>query len=88
MRFHCTTVLVVLSICVLRGNVADDAMQVDVNKWLYPFYTAHVTVPITKKRFVGGNSQGYQYCDNSHSRLSADFSTQGISFSSKDCHDL
>jgi len=39
MRFHCATVLVVLSICALRGNVADDAMQVDVNKWLYPFYT-------------------------------------------------
>jgi len=39
MRFHCTTVLVVLSICALRENIADDAMQIDVNKSLYPFYT-------------------------------------------------
>jgi len=53
MRFYCATVLVVLSICALRGNVADDAMQVDVTKSLYPFYTTkeipHVTVTITKK---------------------------------------
>jgi len=26
MRFHCATVLLVLSICALRGNTADDAM--------------------------------------------------------------
>jgi len=39
MRFHCATVLVVLIICALRGNIADDAMQMDVNKSLYPFYT-------------------------------------------------
>ena len=39
MRYHCATVLVVLSICALRGNIADDAMQVAVNKSLYPFYT-------------------------------------------------
>ena len=38
MRFHCATVLVVLSICVFRGNIADDAMQMD-DKTLYPFYT-------------------------------------------------
>jgi len=36
-RSHCATVLVVLSICALRGNIADDAMQMDVNKSLYPF---------------------------------------------------
>jgi len=52
MRFHCATVLVVLSICALRGNIADDAMQMDVHKALYPFYTTkempHVTVTITK----------------------------------------
>jgi len=63
MRFHCVTVLVVLSICAFRGNTADDAMQMDVNKSLYPFYTTkempHVTVTITKKRFVGRNSQVY-----------------------------
>jgi len=36
----------------LRGNIADDAMQMDVHKTLYPFYTTkkmpHVTVAITK----------------------------------------
>jgi len=52
MRFHCATVLVVLSICALRGNTADDAMQLAVKKSLYPFYTTrempHVTVTITK----------------------------------------
>jgi len=63
MRFHCATVLVVLSICELRGNIADDAMEVDVSKSLYPFYTtkemSHVTATITKKRFVGSNNQVY-----------------------------
>jgi len=36
----------------LRGNIADDAMQMDVQKTLNPFYTTnkmpHVTVTITK----------------------------------------
>jgi len=44
-------------------NIADDAMQLDVHKTLYPFYSKkkvpHVTVTITKKRFVGSNSQIY-----------------------------
>jgi len=62
MRFHCATVLVVLSIRTLRGNIADDAMQMD-DKTLYPFYTTkkmpHVTVTITKKRLVGSSSHVY-----------------------------
>jgi len=62
MTFHCATVLVVLSICALRGNITDDAMQMDDNS-LHPFYTTkeipHVTVTITKKRFVGSSSQVY-----------------------------
>jgi len=37
----------------LRGNIADDAMQIDVHETLYPFYTKkkmpHVTVTISKK---------------------------------------
>jgi len=45
----------------LIGNIADDAMQMDVQKTLHPFYTTkkmpHVTVAIPKKRFVGRNSQ-------------------------------
>jgi len=52
MRFHCATVLVVLSIYPLRGNIVDDAMQMEIHKTLYPFYTTkkmpHVTVTITK----------------------------------------
>ena len=52
MRFHCATVLVVLSICAPYRNIADDAMQMDVHKSLYPFYTTkkmpHVTVITTK----------------------------------------
>jgi len=49
----------------LEGTLltSDDAMQMDVSKSLYPFYTAkkmpHVTVTITKKRFVGSNGQVY-----------------------------
>ena len=47
----------------LIGNIADDAMQMDVHKTLYPSYSKkkvpHVTVTITKKRFVGSNSQIY-----------------------------
>jgi len=47
----------------LKGNIADDTMQMDVHKTLYPFYTTkkilRVTVRITKKRFVGSNSQVY-----------------------------
>ena len=47
----------------LRGNIADDALQMDVHKTLYPFYTTkkmpHVTATITKKRFAGSNSQVY-----------------------------
>ena len=52
MRFHCATVLVVLSICALRVNIADDAMQMDVHKIALSFLhykgNVHVTVTITK----------------------------------------
>jgi len=41
-------------------QVANDAMQMDVHKTLYPFYTTkkrpHVTVTITKMCFVGSNA--------------------------------
>jgi len=56
MRFYCAKVLVVLSFCALRGNIADNAMQMDVNKSLYPFYTTkkipRVTVTITKNALL------------------------------------
>jgi len=44
-------------------QVADDTMQMDVHKTLYPFYVTqkihHVTVTNTKIRFVGSNCQVY-----------------------------
>jgi len=68
----------------LKGNIADDPMQMDVHKALYPFYTGkkmpHVTVTITKKRFVGSNSQVYYYYENLHSRLSAHFQHRAFIF--------
>jgi len=45
----------------IRGNIADDAMQMDIHKTLYAFYTTmkmpRVAVQFTKKRFFGSNSQ-------------------------------
>jgi len=46
-----------------KGNIADDAMQMDVHKTLYPFYTTKeipcVAVTIIEKRFIGIDSQVY-----------------------------
>jgi len=68
----------------LRGNIADVAMQMDVPKTLYPFYTTkkmpHVTVTITKKRFVGSSSHVYLYYDNLHNAKSADFQRRAFLF--------
>jgi len=68
----------------LKGNIADDAMQMDVHKTLYPFCTKkklpHVTGRITKKRFVGSNSQVYYYYENLHSRFSAHFQRRAFLF--------
>jgi len=56
-------------------------------KWTFrkrPFYTTnkmpHVTVTITKKRFVGSNNQAYYYYDNLHSAQSADFQRKAFLF--------
>jgi len=91
MRFHCATVLVVLSICTLRGNIADDAMQMDVDKSLYPFYTikemAHVTVTITKNASLAAIARYISIttiCTVGYLQI---FNT-GHFFSSKHCHDL
>jgi len=75
----------------LRGNIADDAMQMEVHKTLYPFYTTkkmpHVTVTVTKNaslaaiaRYIGIMTiytVGYLQIFNA-----------GHFFSSKHCHDL
>jgi len=63
-------------------QVADDAMQMDVHKTLYPFYTIkkmlHVTATVTKIRFVGSSSQ--IYCDYLYKMLSADFRSRVLLF--------
>jgi len=91
MRFHCTTVLVVLSICALRGNIADDAMQMDVKKSLYPFYTTkkmpHVTVTITKNASLAAIVRYISITTNYTVGYLQIFNTRHL-FSSKDCHDL
>ena len=84
MRFHCATVLVVLNICALRGNIADDAMQVDVNKTLYPFYTTkempHVTVTITKNVSLAAITRYISITTIYTVGWVQIFKTQGISF--------
>jgi len=91
MRFHCATVLVVLSICALRGNIADDAMQVDVNKSLYPFYTTkkipHVTVTITKNALLAAIAR-YISIPTIYTVGYLQIFNTGHFFSSKHCNDL
>jgi len=83
MRFHCATVLVVLSICAFRGNIADDAMQMD-DKSLYPFYTTkempHFTVIITKNASLAAVAMYISISTNLHSRLSGDFQHRAFLF--------
>jgi len=59
-------------------------MQMNVHKTRYLFYTTkgmpHVTVTITKKRFVGSNSQVYSYYNSLHSRLSTYFQRKEFLF--------
>jgi len=75
----------------LRGNIADDAMQIDVQQTLYPFYTTkkmpHGTVTITENASLAAIARyisimtictvGYLQIFNA-----------GDLFSSKQCHDL
>jgi len=89
--FHCATVLMVLSICALRGNVADDAMQMDVNKSLYPFYItkemSHVTVTITKNASLAAIAR-YISITTIYTVGNLQIFNTGHFFSSKHCHDL
>jgi len=90
MRFHYSTVLVVLSICALRGDIADDAMKMAVNKSLYPFYTTkempRVTVTITKNASLAAIARYISITIYTVGYLQI-FNT-GHFFSSKHCHDL
>jgi len=91
MRFHCATVLVVLSICALRGNIADDEMQMDVRTTLYPFYTTkempHVTVTITKNASLAAVPR-YISITTIYSVGHLRIFNEGNLFSSKHCHDM
>jgi len=90
MRFHSATVLVVLSICTLRGNVADDAMQMD-DKSLYPFYTTkempHVTVTITKNALLAAVAR-YISITTVHTLGYLQIFNTGHFFPSRHCHDF
>jgi len=75
----------------LRGNIADDAMQMDVQKTLYPFYTAKkkplVTVAITKNASLAAIARYIRITTNYIVRNLQIFNA-GHFFSSKHCNDL
>ena len=66
-----------LGTSVLEGTLLTRQCKWTFTKRFYPFYTTnkmpHVAVKITKKRFVGSNSQVYLHYGNLHRRLSAHF---------------
>ena len=75
----------------LRGNIADDAMQMDVHKTLYPFYTTkkmpHVTVTITKNASLAAIARYISIAAIYTVRYLQIFYA-GHFFSSRHCHDL
>jgi len=76
----------------LRGNIADDAMQMDVHKTLYPFYTTkkvpHCYGNNHKKRFVGSNSQINNITSYTVGYLQIYNVGHFFSSKRKHCHDL
>jgi len=88
MRFHCATVLVVLSICALTGDIADDAMQMG-DKSPYPFYKGkpHVTVTLTKNALVAAVARYISITTIDTVGYLQIFNT-GHLFSCRHCHDL
>ena len=91
MRFHCATVLVVLSIAHLIGNIADDAMQMDAQKTLYPFYTTkkipHVTVTLTKNASLAAIAR-YTSITTIYIARNLQIFNAGHFFSSNHCNDV
>jgi len=67
----------------LRGNIADDAMQMNVHKTLYPFYTTkkmpYVTVTITKNASLAAIAR-YISITTIYTVGYLQITTQGISF--------
>ena len=75
----------------LIGNIADDAMQMDVHKTLYPFYTTkkmtHVTVTITKNASLAAIAM-YINITTIYTVRNLQTFNAGHFFSSKHCNDL
>ena len=75
----------------LRGNIADDAMQMDVHKTLYPFYTTkempNVTVTITKNASLAEIAR-YINISTIYTVRYLQIFNAGHFFSRKHCHDL
>jgi len=75
----------------LRGNIADDAMQMHIHKTLYPFYTTkkmpHVTVTITKNASLAAVAR-YISITTIYTVRNLQILNAGHFFSSKHCNDL
>jgi len=73
----------------IKGNIADDAMQMDVHKTLYPFYTTkkmlHVTVTITKNALLAAIAR-YISIMTIYTVGYLQIFNAGHFFSSKHCH--
>jgi len=74
----------------LRGNIVDDAMQMDIHKTLYPFHTTkkmpHVTVTITKNASLAAIAR-YISITTIYTVGYLQIFNVGHFFSSKHCHD-
>jgi len=75
----------------LRGNIADDAVQMNVHETLYPFYTTnnipHVMVTITKNAYLAVIAS-YISTTTIYTVRYLQIFNAGHSFSSKHCNDL
>jgi len=75
----------------LRGNIADDAMQIDVHETLYPFYAnkkmPHVTVTITNNPSLAAIAR-YISITTIYTVRYLEIFNVGHFFPSKHCHDL
>jgi len=73
----------------LRANIADDAMQMDAHKTLYPFYITkkmpHVTVTITKNASLAAIAR-YISIMTIYTVGYLQIFNAGHFFSSKHCH--
>ena len=92
LKYEQNTHFIQIASCLhLKGNIADDAMQMDVHKTLYPFYTRkkmpHVTVTITKNTSLAERAR-YIIITTVYTVDYLHIFNAGHFFSSKHCHDL